>query len=351
MDKTLLVYASFGEGHKRAAVSLREFINAPCVDLLDFSQKFVKRLYRFLYIFGTEHLSWLWQLIFFLTKSSAGRKTTEKIQEFLFYPFFGYLRKNKPRVVITTHFFPLSFISSLKRELNAKVIAIVTDIRVHPLWFNEAVDLYFVACEETKQDLINLGISAHKIQCGYVALREGFLQEDNKDILINKFALNGRPSILCMSSLRGKFPCLEELVEHFKNDFNFFIIYGKNLKLKKYFEQLNLPSVKLFSSYEAIWEIFQLSSIIITKPGGLTIFEGMYKRKPFIFAHYILGQEKENMDLLIKYGIGKFVRSEQELVEAVKDYQKRIDTLSANYPIKLFDIRQPLKEALRQLLE
>lgn len=351
MDKTLLVYASFGEGHKRAATSIQEFICAPCVDLLDFSPKLIKRFYKYLYIFGTEHLSYLWRLVFFLTKNNAGREVTEKIQEFIFYPFFNYLRKNRPRVIITTHFFPLSFISSVKKELNIKLIAIVTDMRVHPLWFNEDVDLYFVACEETKEDLISLGVARHKIHSGTVALREGFIKEISNDVLVKKFDLNDKPCVLCMSSLRGKFPLLEQLIMHFKDDFNFFVIYGKNLRLKKYLEQLNFASVRLFSSYEKIWEIFQLSSIIITKPGGLTLFEGMFKRKPFIFMRYIPGQEKENMDLLIKYGIGKFVRSEQELIEAVTYFKIQTETLSVNYPIKLSDIRPALKEALAKMLE
>ena len=352
MDKVLLVYASFGEGHKRAAISLQDSLGAPCVDLLDFAPKVIKNLYRYLYMSVTEHIGFFWWCIFHINKNIIIRELTERIQEFLFYPFFIYLRKTKPAVVVTTHFFPLSFIHLVKKYFNIdiKIITLVTDMRVHPLWVDKGVDLYFVACEEAKQDLIQLGIDADKIQSGYVALREGFFKEEADDSLRRKFSLDGKPCILCMSSLRGKFPLLEELLKYFQNDFNIFVIYGRNKKLKKYLEDLNLPSLRPLSFYEAIWEVFQLSSVIITKPGGLTIFEGMYKKKPFIFMRYIPGQEKQNMELLIEYGIGKLVQNEQELIAAVEYFKQQAKALHANYPIKLHDIRLVIKEAIIKLL-
>ncbi|MDP2923248.1 MAG: glycosyltransferase [Candidatus Omnitrophota bacterium] len=352
MDRILIVYASFGEGHKRAATSLQGFLDAPCVDLLDFAPKIIKTLYRYLYISVTEHLGFFWWLIFSIHKNIVIRELTERIQEFLFYPFFNYLRKTKPAVVITTHFFPLSFIHLVKKYFNVdiKIITIMTDTRVHPLWFDKGVDLYFVACGEAKQDLIRLGVDANKIQSGYVALREGFLKDETDESLRRRFSLDNKPCILCMSSLRGKFPLLKELLKYFKDEFNIFVIYGRNKKLKKYLQSLNLPSVKPLSFYDAIWEIFQLSSVIITKPGGLTIFEGMYKKKPFIFMRYIPGQEKQNMELLIKYGIGKLAQNEQELTEAVGYFKLHAQALRNDYPITLYDIRPALKEALAKML-
>lgn len=352
MDKILIVYASFGEGHKRAAISLEGSLGAPCVDLLDFAPGFIKTLYRYLYMSVTEHFGGFWWFIFSVNKNIVFRELTERIQEFLFFPFFNYLRKTKPAVVVTTHFFPQSFIFLVKKflKIDIKVISVVTDMRAHPLWFDRGVNLYFVACDEAKQDLITLGVDADKIKSGYVALREGFLKDEPEELLRKKFSLDNKPCILCMSSLRGKFPLLEELIGHCKDEFNIFVIYGRNKELKKYLEGLNLPSVKPLSFYDAIWEIFQLSSVIITKPGGMTIFEGMYKKKPFIFMRYIPGHEKQNMQLMIKEGIGRLVNDEQELIEAIRYFKQQAQTLHANYPVTLYDIRPALKEAIAKML-
>ena len=35
----------------------------------------------------------------------------------------------------------------------------------------------------------------------------------------------------------------------------------------------------------------------------MTVFEGIYKTTPFVFTHYIPGQEKQNMDLLVEKGV------------------------------------------------
>lgn len=350
MDKILLVYASFGEGHKRCACSLKDHLNAPCVDLLDFSYPFVKKLYIFLYLNVTERLPLFWNFLYSSTGNSHLKFLVNKIQEFLFFPFFEYLRRTTPRVIITTHFFPLCFIEKIKEELDVKVITIVTDIRTHPLWANSCVDKYFVAHEETKNDLVRLSIDASKITSGYVSLRQGFLNTPQSQAIREKFSLDGKPVILFMSSLRGNFPCAAEIISEIKDKFNIFFIYGKNLKLKEYLQGLNLSNLKFFASYEEIWELFNISSILVTKPGGLTIFEGIYTKKPFIFMRYIPGQEKDNMVFMEKYGIGKFVSNKSEFINALNYFNGKMDELTSNYPIKLLDIKPVINETINSLL-
>ncbi|MFA5007825.1 MAG: hypothetical protein WC546_01220 [Candidatus Omnitrophota bacterium] len=350
MDKILLIYASFGEGHKRAACSLKDYFKAPCVDLLDFSYPFIKKLYIFLYLTVTDHLPLFWDFLYSSTRNAHLRFLVRQIQEFLFFPFFEYLRKTQPKVIITTHFFPLCFVSKLKKEFGIKVIVIVTDLRAHPLWANDCVDRYFVAHEETKKDLIKLNIEQSKITSGYVALREGFLNMPDKKSIKEKFLLDEKPVILFMSSLRGNFPFVEEIVSDIKDKFNILFIYGKNLKLKEYLEGLKLSNIRFFPSYEKIWELFSISSFMVTKPGGLTIFEGIYTKKLFIFMNYIPGQEKENMDFLEKCGIGKFALTKSEFLNALTYFNEKREELTTNYPVNFSDIRPVITEAINSIL-
>ncbi|MCK9615463.1 MAG: hypothetical protein M0R48_08170 [Candidatus Omnitrophica bacterium] len=350
MDKILLVYASFGEGHKRCAHSLKDYLNAPCVDLLDFSYPFIKKLYIFLYLSVTERLPYFWNFIYSSTRSAHLRFLANQIQQFLFFPFFEYLRKTHPKIIITTHFFPLGFIDKVKKELDIKIMTIVTDIRAHPIWANNCVDMYFVAHEETKKDLIKLGIEPSKITSGYISLRQGFLNMPQHISIRKKFLLDEKPVILFMSSLRGNFPYVDEIISTIKDKFNIFFIYGRNLKLKNYLENLKLPNLKFFPSYEEIWELFSISSIIVTKPGGLTIFEGIYAKKLFIFMRYIPGQEKENMDFLEKYGIGKFAESKLEFLNALNYFNEKKEELVNNYPINFSDIRPIIRETINSLI-
>lgn len=350
MDKILLLYASFGEGHKRCALSLKDHLNAPCIDLLDFSYPFIKKLYIFLYLNVTERLPAFWNFIYYSTGNKHLVFLVNKIQEFLFFPFFQHLRQTKPNIIVATHFFPLFFIAKVKEELGIKVITIVTDLRTHPLWANSCVDRYFVAHDETKNDLIKLGIDKSKITSGYVSLRQGFLNTLEPWRIREKFSLDERPVILFMSSLRGNFPYIEEIIFEIKDKFNIFFIYGKNLKLKEYLENLKIPNLKYFPSYEDIWELFSVASILVTKPGGLTIFEGVYTKKLFIFVRYIPGQEKENMDFLEKYGIGKFASNKSDFMSALNYFSEKQEEITGKYPISFSDIKSVINETINSLL-
>ncbi|MBU2102257.1 MAG: hypothetical protein ABH865_06130 [Candidatus Omnitrophota bacterium] len=345
--KTLLIHASFGEGHKKAALALQDYLNAPCEDLLNFCPRFIRRIYISGYTGVTDHLPWIWQLFFVTTRSKILDHILAIGHKIIFSSFFSFLTKEKPHVIVSTHFFPFPFLAQLKQKLNLRIISIVTDLRVHPLWAHPAVDYHIVATAETKQDLINLGIPSEKIIYGYVPLREGFLKSEDSARLREKFSLDNKPCILFISSMRGKFPYLEEIIPELAGAFNIFIIYGNNHNLKNRIQQLNLSSVRLIGFSESIWELFDLASIIVTKPGGLTIFEGLYKKKFFVFTHFIPGQEEENMDLLIRYKVGSFARSAGELDSAIRFF-KDVKNRDESYPLRVADVRDILKSLIER---
>ena len=169
------------------------------------------------------------------------------------------------------------------------------------------------------------------------------------DLLIRNFPVQGfqvfsHPPFEFLGA--DHFPFLQEAIEELSQKYNIFIIYGRNQRLKKYLQAQPLPSVRSFSFYEDIWELFQLASVVITKPGGLTSFEGMYLRKPFIFTHYIPGQEKENMELLIYLDIAKYVQVKEEFLEAIDFFVRNEQKISKEYPITVCDIRPALKNKI-----
>ena len=97
-------------------------------------------------------------------------------------------------------------------ELNIKLIVIVTDFKAHPLWVRGDVDKYFVAHQVTRDDLISLGVEPGKIASGFVSLRQGFLVDIPSDFLRDKFGIDNKPCVLFMSSVRGNFPFIKDLI-------------------------------------------------------------------------------------------------------------------------------------------
>jgi len=348
MAEIVIVYASFGEGHKKGAEALKYLPDASICDLLDFANPLVRKIYSLGYLIITQYCSFLWRILFFFAKIKLFSSCVDKMNRLIFSLFFKYIKKKRPKIIIVTHFFPSNLILSIKDEMNFKVISVITDLRVHPLWVGGCVDHYFAALDVTRQDLINLGVGKDKITTGFVPLREGFLKDIPQESLRKKFSLDTRPSLFFVSSSRGRFPYLESLIRVLLESFNIFLIYGRNIKLKNRLERLNSPRIRFFSFYDEIWELICVSSLIVSKPGGMTIFEGLYKKKPFVFTHYIPGQEKGNMKLLIKQGIAKFARGGQQLIQAIHYFNDIGSKLRDNYPIEVKDIRKPLASLIEK---
>jgi len=348
MAKIVIAYASFGEGHKKGAEALKYLPDASICDLLNFTNPLLRKIYSLGYLLITQYFSFLWRILFFLTKVKLFSSCLDKVNRLIFSSFFKYLKKAGPKIIIVTHFFPSSLVAAIKKEINFKVISVITDLRVHPLWVDECVDHYFVALKVTRRDLVCLGVADEKITTGFVPLREGFLKDIPLESLRKKFYLGARPSLIFVSSSRGSFSYLKKSIQILLKSFNIFLIYGRNLELKRHLERLNSPHIRLFSFYNEIWELICASSLIVSKPGGMTIFEGLYKKKPFVFTHYIPGQEKENMKLLVKEGVAKFARGGKQLINAIHYFNQIGDKLKDNYPIEVKDIRKPLSNLIEK---
>ena len=348
MAKILIVYASFGEGHKRGAQALENLPQASVCDLLNFAHPLLRKIYFLSYLAVTQYFPCVWKGLFFCAGKNIFSLWIDRINRLIFASFFRYLRDTRPKIIIVTHFFPSALITNIKNELNFKVISVITDLRVHPLWVSGCVDHYFGALEITKKDLIGFGVKNDKITAGYVPLREGFLKDAPLEPLQRKFYSESRPALIFILSLKGRFLYLKKSIQILLKDFNIFFIYGKNKRLKRRLEGLNSPYIRFFSFYDEIWELFSASSVIIAKPGGMTIFEGLYKKKPFIFTHYIPGQEKDNMEILTKYGVAKFARGQRELINAIYYYNSKANWLRGNYPLEVKDIRKPLSDLIEE---
>ncbi|MBP7088244.1 MAG: hypothetical protein KBB01_02980 [Candidatus Omnitrophica bacterium] len=339
MDETLVVYASFGEGHKRAAYALEESLNASSKDLLDFSHPFIKKIYPFIYRTVTQYYPSFWCFLYSSVKKRPFLPLVNQINKIIFLSFRKYLYKVRPKTIIFTHFFPAVLIDSIiKKELKLKLISVVTDLRAYPLWADDNIDYYFAALDITKDDLIKLGVKESKIAVGFAPIRRGFLKRDCDKYLADRLFLRQNPILIFTSTSKKTLALMRKSLDFILKDFNVIVIYGRDKKLKQYLEQLHSPYVKYFSFYDNIWELITISSIIIGKPGGLTIFEGIFKKKPFIFTHYIPGQEEENMRLMLNCGIARFIKNKDELLEAIYYFYRNRISFNDNYPLTLKNI-------------
>ncbi len=318
----IVVYASCGEGHKKAAEAVVEHFKFSSYDILHFSHRIIRELYSSGYRFIVKHLPFLWYGIFLLTELRIVKLLLDKLNLIIFLPFYNFLRKNKPHYVILTHFFPISIVKAIKRKDDVKMIVIITDMGVHPLWVDDSVDYYFVPIEYTKKELLKRNVPEEKIMVTGIPLREGFRKKIDPQDIRSKLGLEKEKTLLLLSSTTGNIHFLKDVLEQLSTSFNCIVIYGRNKKAESIIKRMKMSCVKGFPYYSRIWELMEIASFIITKPGGLTVFEALYKGKYLIFTHFIKGQEGVNKDIIEKLGKGVYVHSFDELKRVVASGEK-----------------------------
>jgi len=315
--KIIIVYASSGAGHLKAAQAIFGYLKQHCpsadiriIDILDKSSFFFKANYSQGYLFLVKHALFLWGLSFWITAFRPLRIITRPIARFLNQlntnPFVHYLIDEQPDCIISTHFLPPEVAASLKKrkKISSRLITVITDFGVHPYWITDSVDVYLVASDFTKEKLMREGIKEDKIRVSGIPVDAKLLQLENKEIICAK--LNIRADLFTILISTGSFGIgpIEKIVGLLHNDAQLLVVCARNQKLRLRLEKLNYPGVKVFGFVDNMPELMSISNLMITKPGGLSIAEILIRELVPLFIYPIPGQEMENVRVLEYYGAG-----------------------------------------------
>ena len=101
------------------------------------------------------------------------------------------------------------------------------------------------------------------------------------------------------------------------------IVCGKNEMLQKVAEKLKInykaDNLKIYGYVDFIYELINISDVVITKCGASTIMEILNLKKVPIVNDYIWEQEKGNVDYLIENKLGIYEPQIKNLPKAVKN--------------------------------
>ena len=111
------------------------------------------------------------------------------------------------------------------------------------------------------------------------------------------------------------------LLEHFINSLNdtyqMIAIAGKNEKMEKSFRDLVIrlnatDKVQVFGYTNEVPELMSISSLVVTKPGGLTTTESLASGLPMLIINPIPGQEVQNALFLEEQGVAIWIKNEAD---------------------------------------
>ncbi|HPT39626.1 MAG TPA: glycosyltransferase [Candidatus Omnitrophota bacterium] len=347
--KVLIIHASAGAGHRRAAEAIYNYLkeNSPdlelvLLDALDKTNALFKFDYTKGYSFLVHYATRIWHWAFLVTDSKFLRPVSRSIARIIncinSQRLIRYFIQENPDVIISTHFLPSELAAGLKKKhkLSSKLITVITDYGVHPFWISAGTDLYVVASDFTRDRLVLEGVSLERIRVLGLPFDPKFLRHFDRRVLCHKFGIDHKKfTVLLMTGSFGLGP-LEEIIEVLHKDCQILAVCAGNERLYSRLIKRNLENVKVFGFVSNAEELMAASQVIITKPGGATITEVLIMELPAIFISAIPGQETANVEALAKYGIGASPKNIEELKKVVLDLK--------NNPEKILELKQKIRQ-------
>ncbi len=332
MEKILILYGSYGGGHKSAANAIKQYIeqnyeniNVEMIDCIEYISKFINKITTGAYNQMAKKAPWVWKRVYFNSEKGILSKISNETNALMSKKLYHLIQKKSPDIIISTHPFATQMCGRLKRKgkINCKIATIMTDYEIHNQWLQESeyIDKYFVAHEGMKESMINLGINAEKIFPTGIPMSEKFLENFNRSEILKEFNLEeNKKTVLFFGGGEmglGKertYEILETLIKEF-TDIQVIAISGRNEVMKEAFNRIVTNSnssnrVKVLEYTKKVPELMSISNLVITKPGGLTTTESLTSELPIIIINPIPGQEEQNAEFLEKRRSGCLAKKE-----------------------------------------
>ncbi len=320
----LILSGRFGFGHNSVAEALRgdirkinDDINIEVVDLIEYLYPEVSELVYKTFDTVVKRYHDIFNIFYKLTEELEidmkikGSKVIRKIEKLL--------EVNKPDLIISTLPICAQTMSQYKSKTSITIplVTCVTDLSLHTEWIAPNTDYYLVPSIEIKDILVERGLKEKNIYVVGVPVRQDFRREVTKE-------LTGRAkNVLIMGGGLGLLPNMDKMLK----DLNILtavkktIITGRNQKAFKKFTNAKYTNTEVIGYTDKIFDYMVESDLIITKAGGVTLFEAIHTETPLFVITPFLEQEKLNAEFIERENIGRVIwdedTSNDELIELI----------------------------------
>lgn len=332
-QRVLFLYISLSSGHQRAADAVREAMSllAPgCqtfgVDSFSYAYPTIGKIIARTYLEVLRYTPILWDYIYDNPDVETATREIRDVLNLISAPKMKTLiHRYNPHALVCTQAVPCSVFAAEKRrgKLTIPLIAVITDFAIHSDRVYKEVDLYCVACEEARRDLIRHGVPATRIVVTGIPISPAFLRRLPREKARIQLRLDPhRPTVLIMGGSQGMGP-LRELMERLRQlSLQCVVATGLNRELFRTFHRKYARDrrIRVFGFTRTVHTLMDAADFLITKPGGLTSSEALAKGLPMIITNPIPGQEERNARYLLKQGAAERADNPEEIAALVQTY-------------------------------
>ena len=316
MMKILILTGKFGMGHWSASQALQtqlegEGHQVSTVDFFDYAlPELAPALYRGFQLLVT-YGGGIYNLFHRLTRDVEGE-----------IPLPGLLGERAEELiegwgadlVVSTHPVCSGAVARYKEEGGSvPLITCITDVTCHSEWLHPGTDGYLVPSETVRQGLTAKGVDSTRIWVTGIPVGAGFCQGQAPD--------QGPRRLLIMGGGLGLMPRGDGFYEKLNAlpHIQVTILTGRNERLYrrlagKYEHIEAVPFTRHVDAYMA------QAHLMLSKPGGITVFEAIASRLPLLIWEPFLDQERENARFLLDTGMARMAqRGEEGCLKGIRE--------------------------------
>lgn len=331
----LIFSADFGTGHHQVSSALKTAIEqrrpswkVDIYNFFNYIDPLLDRVLKFGYLQMIKHFSYGYEWFYETTRDI---EPDSKWQRFLNgmgqYKLLNLIKKCSPKVIICTFPTPAGVVSQLKRKgkIDIPLVTVITDVTVHSQWIHPNVDAYIVAAETVKERLIERGIPQDKIFALGIPLRPQFERTIIDPRIWKEYNLDpNRFTLLIMGGGKGLMPGIDTICSKLSRlslPLQVVVITGTNKLLAKKLETIsessNIP-IHVLEYVEDVASLMKISQLLLSKAGGVTVFEALASELPMLLYKPLPGHEMCNVEYLIENKTAFIANDEDEAVDHIK---------------------------------
>lgn len=349
--KVLLMYITKVSGHRQATLAIKKALQeidpsvlAPTINGFGYAYPRMERVINQAYMSVIKRTPKVWDYMY---DNPRVVKNTQLIKRFLHKSSHKKIdrlfKRHKPDVVVCTQAFPCGMFADYKREnnLDVQLVAVLTDYAPHSFWINDGVDYYIVPSVDAKERFVQKGISPDAIKVYGIPIKTKFSRQLDKFPIAQKLGLDLQiPTLLVMGGGHGLGP-IKHIVRsllHIPLPLQMIVLAGTNRDLQAWLaEETQHCQTKGYTDKKLLSfgyttnvdELMEISTLIITKPGGMTTSESLAKGLPMVIVNPLPGQEMRNTDFLLKQGIAIRIDKTSDIAEEVELLLRSPERLAA----------------------
>ena len=372
MKKILIFYAAYGGGHFSAAKAIKKYLDdnyeveTEIVDCIKYVNKILDRATTGAYNQMAKNVPNLWGRIYDKSQKGVLAHISSRANKMMAVKIKNLIKEINPDIVVSTHPFSSQMVSYLRRKgkIDCKLVTILTDFAPHDQWLigHEYTDAFCVSNTKMEKYLIEYGVDKEKVHTTGIPLSEKFSQEFNKSEIYKEFNLDEtKPVILFFGGGEfglGKDRTLQILKSLIHNlpTYQIIAVSGRNKRMNLGFNNIveetnSNDRVRVFDYTTKVPEIMSISTLVVTKPGGLTTSESLASGLPLLIINPIPGQEEENAEFLESHIVGVWLKKKDNpdtVIQELFNDKNKLEKMKEN--TKLLAKKDSTKDICRIIM-